>query len=233
MMPATIHAPKPISAVFVERYGPVMRRRRMSPLIRMIANCHRKNGRADIIDIGGTSRFWKTAIGPVLDEFNAHVRVVNLPGVEKPRSEGRMTFEDSDGCDLSRYDDASFDIAFSNSVIEHVGDWTRMRSFANEVRRVARAYFVQTPNFWFPVEPHCVTPFFHWLPFASRVWLLRNFDLGYWRGRRSVDAAVATAESARLLSAPMMEDLFPEAKIQKERFLFLPKSIIAICRENQ
>jgi hypothetical protein len=48
-----------------------------------------------------------------------------------------------------------------------------------------------------------------------------------------VDAAVATAESARLLSAPMMEDLFPEAKIQKERFLFLPKSIIAICRENQ
>jgi hypothetical protein len=169
----------------------------------------------------------------VLDDFNAHVRVVNLPGVEKPRSEGRMTFEDSDGCDLSRYDDASFDIAFSNSVIEHVGDWTRMRSFANEVRRVARAYFVQTPNFWFPVEPHCVTPFFHWLPFASRVWLLRNFDLGYWRGRRSVDAAVATAESARLLSAPMMEDLFPEAKIQKERFLFLPKSIIAICRENQ
>jgi hypothetical protein len=233
MMPATIHAPKPISAVFVERYGPVMRRRRMSPLIRMIANCHRKNGRADIIDIGGTSRFWKTAIGPVLDEFNAHVRVVNLPGVEKPRSEGRMTFEDSDGCDLSRYDDASFDIAFSNSVIEHVGDWTRMRSFANEVRRVARAYFVQTPNFWFPVEPHCVTPFFHWLPFASRVWLLRNFDLGYWRGRRSVDAAVATAESARLLSAPMMEDLFPEAKIQKERFLFLPKSIIAISRENR
>ena len=232
-MPATIHAPKPISAVFVERYGPVMRRRRMSPLIRMIANCHRKNGRADIIDIGGTSRFWKTAIGPVLDEFNAHVRVVNLPGVEKPRSEGRMTFEDSDGCDLSRYDDASFDIAFSNSVIEHVGDWTRMRSFANEVRRVARAYFVQTPNFWFPVEPHCVTPFFHWLPFASRVWLLRNFDLGYWRGRRSVDAAVATAESARLLSAPMMEDLFPEAKIQKERFLFLPKSIIAISRENR
>jgi len=232
-MPAAIHAPKPISAVFVERYGPVMRRRRMSPLIRMIANCHRKNGRADIIDIGGTSRFWKTAIGPVLDDFNAHVRVVNLPGVEKPRSEGRMTFEDSDGCDLSRYDDASFDIAFSNSVIEHVGDWTRMRSFANEVRRVARAYFVQTPNFWFPVEPHCVTPFFHWLPFASRVWLLRNFDLGYWRGRRSVDAAVATAESARLLSAPMMEDLFPEAKIQKERFLFLPKSIIAISRENR
>ena len=233
MMPAAIHAPKPISAAFVERYGPVMRRRRMSPLIRMIANCHRKNGRADIIDIGGTSRFWKTAIGPVLDEFNAYVRVVNLPGVEKPRSEGRMTFEDSDGCDLSRYDDASFDIAFSNSVIEHVGDWTRMRSFANEVRRVARAYFVQTPNFWFPVEPHCVTPFFHWLPFASRVWLLRNFDLGYWRGRRSVDAAVATAESARLLSAPMMEDLFPEAKIQKERFLFLPKSIIAISRENR
>jgi hypothetical protein len=233
MIPATIHAPKPVSASIVERYGPVMRRRRMSPLIRMMANCHRKNGRADIIDIGGTNRFWKTAIGPVLDEFNAHVVVVNLPGVEKPRREGRMTFEDSDGCDLSRYGDASFDIAFSNSVIEHVGDWTRMRSFANEVRRVARAYFVQTPNFWFPVEPHCITPIFHWLPFASRVWLLRHFDLGYWRGRRSVDAAVATAESARLLSAPMMEELFPEAKILKERFLFLPKSLIATCGENQ
>ncbi|MEY5013109.1 MAG: hypothetical protein RLY69_824 [Verrucomicrobiota bacterium] len=233
MIPATIHAPKPVSASLVERFGPVMRRRRMTPLIRMMAECHRINGRADIIDIGGTSRFWKTAIGPVLDEFNAQVLVVNLPGVEKPRREGRMTFEDSDGCDLSRYGDASFDIAFSNSVIEHVGDWKRMRSFANEVRRVAKAYFVQTPNFWFPVEPHCVTPFFHWLPFASRVWLLRRFDLGYWRGRRSVDAAVATAESAKLLSAPMMQELFPEARIMKERFFFMPKSLIATCGSNQ
>jgi hypothetical protein len=44
---------------------------------------------------------------------------------------------------------------------------------------------------------------------------------------------VATAESARLLSAPMMAELFPEAKILKERFLFLPKSLIATCGENQ
>jgi 2-polyprenyl-3-methyl-5-hydroxy-6-metoxy-1,4-benzoquinol methylase len=58
----------------------------------------------------------------------------------------------------------SFDIVFSNSVIEHVGDAESQQQFAHEIARVGRAYWVQTPNRRFPVEPHLLTPFLHFLP---------------------------------------------------------------------
>src|SRR5436305_9486326 len=60
--------------------------------------------------------------------------------------------------------DGAFDVVFSNSVIEHVGDAASQRRFAREVARVGRAYWVQTPNRWFPVEQHLLTPLVHWLP---------------------------------------------------------------------
>ncbi len=205
-----------------------MRRRRLGPLVDLIEECHRNKGSVSIIDIGGTSIFWKVIPESLLERCKVTVLIVNLPGVEESRKVGCYTYEDSDGCDLGRYKDRQFDIAFSNSVIEHVGDWRRMKQFAGEARRVAGSYFIQTPNFWFPMEPHCVTPLFHWLPFATRVWLLLHFDLGYWRGRRSVDSAVATAESAKLLNSKMMKELFPEASIVKERLFGLTKSLIAL-----
>jgi hypothetical protein len=219
---------KHIIQKFVENFGPKMRKRRLGPLIGLIRECHQRKGSVSVIDIGGTHIFWKVMPPEVLEGCNVKVLIVNLPGVEVPRQEGCFTYEDSDGCDLGNYKDLQFDIAFSNSVVEHVGDWGRMKQFAGEARRVADNHFIQTPNFWFPVEPHCVTFVFHWLPFATRVWLLMHFDLGYWRGRRSVDAAVATAESAKLLNANMMRALFPDSRLVKERFFLLPKSLIAI-----
>lgn len=218
-------------ARFLElRVNPYFRKRRLGPLVEMIQASIARSGRAHVIDVGGTSEFWQVAPADLLTSSALQITIVNLPGVELPRREGRFVYEDADGCDLGRYRDGQFDIAFSNSVIEHVGSWSSMRRFANEVRRVAKTYFVQTPNFWFPVEPHCMTPFFHWLPFATRVWLLLHFDCGHWRGRRTVDAAVSTAESAKLLNAKMMRELFPEAELHKERLLFLPKSLMAIKR---
>lgn len=213
--------------------NPHFRKKRIKPLIEMIDESLRLKGVARVIDIGGTSEYWQVAPKEILDDPNLKIDIVNLAGIEVPRTEGVFTFSDGDGCNLGEYGDKSYDIAFSNSVIEHVGDWAQMRRFANEVRRVASEYFVQTPNFWFPVEPHCMTPFFHWLPFATRVWLLMHFDCGHWRGRRTVDAAVKTAQSAFLLNRKMMADLFPEANIHIERLLLLPKSIMAINRGSK
>jgi SAM-dependent methyltransferase len=63
--------------------------------------------------------------------------------------------------------DGAFDLAYCSSVIEHVAPPDRA-AFAAELRRVARGWYVQTPAYSFPVEPHALLPFAHWLPPALR-----------------------------------------------------------------
>lgn len=65
-----------------------------------------------------------------------------------------------DATNLSQYSDKSFDIVFSNSVIEHLYTKENQISMAKEVNRVGKNYFIQTPNYWFPIEPHWVFPSF-------------------------------------------------------------------------
>jgi ubiquinone/menaquinone biosynthesis C-methylase UbiE len=59
------------------------------------------------------------------------------------------------------YPDSCFDLAFSNSVIEHVGSEADAAAFAHEMQRIGRAFYCQTPNKWFPIEPHLGTLFLH------------------------------------------------------------------------
>jgi SAM-dependent methyltransferase len=70
-----------------------------------------------------------------------------------------------DACALP-FDDASFDVVFSNAVIEHVGNRDRQRAFVSEAIRVGRRVFITTPNRRFPIEVHTRLPFVHWLPDA-------------------------------------------------------------------
>ncbi|MBC8844888.1 class I SAM-dependent methyltransferase, partial [Escherichia coli] len=71
--------------------------------------------------------------------------------------------------DLSEIDDQQFDIVFSNSVIEHLYTWENQEKMAKEVLRVGKYHFIQTPNYWFPIEPHWVFPFFQFLPKSIRI----------------------------------------------------------------
>jgi hypothetical protein len=66
------------------------------------------------------------------------------------------------------FEDDSFDIAFSNAVVEHVGGQEEQRRFVHELCRVAPRVFVSTPNRRFPVEVHTLVPFLHWLPRRAR-----------------------------------------------------------------
>jgi hypothetical protein len=208
--------------------GARLRARRLGPLLSMISTVAAEHGRVCLIDIGGTRPYWNLVSEEFLDRHNVRITIVNVAAPLGPAAEGRFTHVTADACDLSRFPDNAFHIAHSNSVIEHVGDWDRMVRFAHEVSRVAARYFVQTPSYWFPLEPHCMTPFFHYLPRPTRVWLTLHFDLGHWRRAPSVDVAVRHVESARLLDKRMLRELFKDARIIPERVGPLTKSFIAV-----
>jgi hypothetical protein len=133
-----------------------------------------------------------------------------------------------DARDLRSLSDMSFDLVHSNSVIEHVGRWADMEAMAHEVRRLAPGYFVQTPYFWFPIEPHCRTAFFHWMPESTRVSMLMRRPRGHWAKAANVRDAMRQIQSATLLDYRMLATLFPDARIHRERFLGLTKSLVAI-----
>ena len=122
-------------------------------------------------------------------------------------------FVQADATELPFGDD-EFDIAYSNSVIEHLQPDLR-RAYARELRRVARRWFVQTPNRWFPVEPHALLPFVHWLP--------RPAGRALWRLGVSGDPY----DEVRLLDARELRRLFPDAVIFRERAGPLTKSLVA------
>jgi hypothetical protein len=117
-------------------------------------------------------------------------------------------------------------VVFSNSVIEHLFTFEAQAAMAREVTRVGRAFCVQTPNFWFPLEPHFLVPGWQWLPEAARVALIRRRACG-WRGPcPDLDDARATVREVRLMRRRELERLFPGATIEEERLGGLVKSFV-------
>jgi hypothetical protein len=112
-------------------------------------------------------------------------------------------------------------------VIEHVGGAADQKRMADEVQRVGRRYFVQTPNRYFPIEPHFLFPGFQFLPEAAQVFLLSHFRLGTYEIVRDRDYARTLVREIRLLSLSEFRRLFPQATIHRERLVGLTKSFIA------
>jgi len=128
---------------------------------------------------------------------------------------------------LVRYKDNEFDIVFSNSVIEHLFTWENQIKMANEIRRVGKCYYVQTPNYFFPVEPHWMFPLFQFLPQNIKVFLTENFTLGHQEKTKDRVKAIERVDEIRLLTKKEIQYLFPEAKIYNEQFIGLTKSFTA------
>jgi hypothetical protein len=209
--------------------GNRFRAARMARLQALIAGVLAERPDCRIIDLGGTHHFWGTWAG-LIDWTRTSVTCVNLDPAHfaTGADTGRVTMLQGSACDLAGISDGAYDIAFSNSVIEHVGGWANMRAMAAEAARVAPRYLIQTPYYWFPVEPHARTPFLHWLPqsWAYRITMLRK--CGFYDRARTVDQAMAIIEDARMLDARQMAALFPDAVIARERFLGLTKALIAV-----
>src|SRR3546814_15313651 len=104
-----------------------------------------------------------------------------------------------------------------------------MKNFARETRRVAAWHYVQTPYFWFPVDPHFYKlPFYHWLPRPLRAKLLMRLPLAHAGKISTLETAPQIVEGARLIDGAKMKILFPESALRFERFYGLPKSMIAV-----
>jgi hypothetical protein len=210
------------------------RARRMAPLLAMIEAAYLEHGQVQIIDLGGTRDFWRLLPGGLLEAKKIRLLLVN-PEVQNLAGIGpHLDYLQADVGQALDFADDSFHIAHSNSVIEHVGASDQVQTFAGEARRLAPAYFVQTPNFWFPLEPHFMTPFFQFLPLRWRAGLLHRSDLGHFRRCQNFETALQTVKDVRLLTPKKFRQLFPDAEIVKERMLCLTKSLVAIRyrREN-
>jgi len=140
---------------------------------------------------------------------------LDVTGVDRlPKPEYPGPFVQADVTARLPFADGEFDLAYSSSLVEHLPPAARP-AFAAEVARVARGWYVQTPAFFFPLEPHALLPFAHWLPPTVR--------RPYWRLGVAGDW-----EDVALLRRRELEGLFPGGRVHAERLLGLAKSWISV-----
>jgi hypothetical protein len=191
-------------------------------LVDRLSDRHKRPVR--ILDIGGTNLFWEQRGWSGRNDV--HIVLVNL--ATEPSIHANIEVQRGDATDLSEFPDGAFDVVFSNSVIEHLGTFDRQAAMAAEVRRLAPLYWIQTPNFWFPIEPHFLTPGWHWLPARLRIALLQKRRWG-WRGPcPDPEEAKALVHEIRLMRGRELGNIFPDANFKKERVGPLVKSFVAI-----
>jgi Methyltransferase domain len=175
-----------------------------------------------ILDIGGTHNFWAQRGWAGRDDVD--ITMVNLH--EEPTGHANLHSMVGDATNLSGIGDGEYDVAFSNSVIEHLFTGEAQAAMAREVQRVAKAYWVQTPNFWFPMEPHFLVPGWHYMPERMRVAIIQRRQCG-WRGPcPDIDQARAIVREVRLMRKRELVKLFPDATLYEERFYGLTKSFV-------
>jgi SAM-dependent methyltransferase len=124
------------------------------------------------------------------------------------------------------FDDGAFDVVFSNAVLEHVGNRAEQAEFLTELRRVGRAFFVTTPNRWFPFEHHTGLPFVHYLPPHLFRRLLRDTRYRYWSDESNLN----------ILTAGELAQLFPPGmavEIRSVRLMGLPANLVAFGRGHE
>jgi len=198
------------------------RRRRM----RRFLDALQITAQTRVLDVGGTFDFWRDS------DPQPRLVLLNMPRTGGDLA-GAASWVAADGCALP-FRDQSFDVVFSNSVIEHVGSSAGQRAFAAEAARVGRNYWVQTPNRWFPVEQHMLTPFLHWLPQGVQAAIVRRATVWTLISKPEPDRRRFYTEhylsEIQLLGAAELRGLFPDARILRERFFGLTKSLIAVRR---
>lgn len=189
--------------------------------------CKMKPGPADrVLDIGageGSGRavnFFEEWY--VWRERVTAIALEDLPLFRRAYPEVKLVI--GDGTHLP-FPDQSFEIAFSNAVVEHVGSSAQQRAFIAEACRVSRRVFLSTPNRWFPIDAHTMIPFAHWLPLGPRNAIYRFFGRTYF----------ASEAHLHLLSARDLLALLPKGvrvRIVRQRILGWTANINVIIERS-
>lgn len=193
---------------FLGPYSERVRRARMAEFIRIVDP---KPGMR-ILDIGGTPEIWRYVDVPL------KITLLNLEHDPRKKSASHhdYKFVTGDACE-DGIPEGQYDLVFSNSVIEHVGDWERQSAFARNVTRGSSNYWVQTPAKWFPIEAHTGMPFWWFYPERLRAKLIR-------RWKNKLPAWTEMIEGTRLVELQALQSLFPGGDILVERSMGIVKS---------
>lgn len=202
---------------FFEKYSQKSRKKKVEEFFHLMEPI-----KSDILlDVGG-------GVGRGFREiWNYFAKIIVVDINEKAMEGIRREVENAElivgnACDLS-FNDKSVDYVFSNALIEHISR-ERRSLFASEVKRVVRkGYFVTTPNYYFPYEPHYKMPFWQYLPEGIKRALSKYFTMGgYGKGNyRRID----------LLSAEELRRLFPKANVKGLRITIRPETLICYWKK--
>ncbi|MEM7364630.1 MAG: class I SAM-dependent methyltransferase [Pseudomonadota bacterium] len=171
-----------------------------------------------VLDVGGQPYVWDSVPTPL------DITCLNLPGiaVTEHDTHHKIRYVDGNGCQMPEHVRGDFDLVFSNSVIEHVGDGSNRAQFASEIQRISPRFWVQTPNKHYPFEAHTGMPFWWYYPQSVRDYFIRGWS-------RKLPAWTEMVSGTTYVPRNELTSLFPGATIEDE-WLGLPKSYIVYSR---
>ena len=207
--------------IWAKLITPIQRRFRRKRAAKILKRFPQING-ATVIDIGGSLAFWKT-VEDILKP--ARVIIYNIYDERMKMglnaTDDRIELHSYDGVRVPQDDNAA-EIVICNSVIEHVPVELRA-GLASEVMRVGKHFVAQTPSRAFPLELHFGLPFVHWLPRSVGRQMVRVSPFQLLGG----DDARRYFDETRLLSRAELAEYFPQAQLEIEYFMGMPKSMLA------
>ena len=149
--------------------------------------------------------------------FPEHLETIRkaYPGIHTVQADARkLPFEDK-----------TFDLVYSNAVIEHVGTLEDQQRMADEVRRVGKRWFLTTPNKWYPFEFHARMPLVSWLPPKAMHKLTRMWAYNHVKGRYQPGNDFS---DVHLLTARQLRRMFPDSLVIKPRVTFWPETLVVV-----
>ncbi len=177
-----------------------------------------------ILDVGGSDYHWRNSV--FANDKNYYITIVDTE-LQNLNGFRNVCFIKRDAENLGFFDNKEYDIVYSNSLLEHINTFERQMMVAEEIRRIGKHYFVQTPNYYFPLEPHFLFPFFQFIPVQLKTKLIMKYNLGWFEKESDEFRAKEIVSSIRLLKKDELKKLFPDANLYTEKYMLLSKSFIA------